>query len=100
MQAFFEQVVEQKCEGIMIKLLETGETVVDVADEDESEMGDTPKKKRKVKEEDDEEAGATKVKTGKKKPLPATYEPDQRSMGWMKVKKGQLRFSNSKKTAE
>jgi DNA ligase-1 len=94
MQAFFEHVVEQKCEGLMVKLLESGEIVVAEADDEDgeagSEVGDgaTPKRKKgrgKVREEGDE---VHTKKGGRKKPLPATYEPDQRSMGWMKVKKG------------
>lgn len=76
MQAFFEMVVEQKCEGLMVKLLESGEGIT--GDDDDEDEGEAP-------------AGGKKKKGGnggKKKPLPATYEPDQRSQGWLKVKKG------------
>lgn len=74
-QAFFEQVVEQKCEGLMVKLLESGEGITGEDDDDEDDAATTPRKKKG-------NGG------GKKKPLPATYEPDQRSQGWLKVKKG------------
>ena len=74
MQAFFESVVEQKCEGLMVKLLESGEGITGDDDEDEEIVGEGEKKK--------------KGNGGEKKPLPATYEPDQRSQGWLKVKKG------------
>jgi DNA ligase-1 len=76
MQAFFESVVEQKCEGLMVKLLESGEGITGEDDEDD--------------EGDGEGKRGRKEKGGKKKPLPATYEPDQRSQGWLKVKKGEF----------
>lgn len=56
----------------MVKLLESGEGISGEDDVDEDE-GD---------------GKAKKGKGGRKKPLPATYEPDQRSQGWLKVKKG------------
>ena len=65
-------VVAQKCEGLMVKLLESGEGI---SGEDDVE-------------DDDGDGKAKKGKGGRKKPLPATYEPDQRSQGWLKVKKG------------
>lgn len=72
MQAFFEQVVAQKCEGLMVKLLESGEGLTG---EDEDV-------------EDGQEGGKKRKGGGTKKPLPSTYEPDARSQGWLKVKKG------------
>lgn len=90
-QAFFEMVVEQKCEGLMVKLLESGEGLVG-EDEEVEDDGAGEKVKKGKKKKDGEENGVVKEgsKGGKKKPLPATYEPDQRSQGWLKVKKGQL----------
>ena len=76
MQAFFESVVEQKCEGFMVKLLESGEGLT--GDDDQDDEDQEGKKRKKG-------TGGG----GKKKPLPATYEPDQRSQGWLKVKKGE-----------
>lgn len=99
MQVFFQSVVEQKCEGLMVKLLESG---VGLEGDDAEVEDDTGEGKRKSKAakgttevkdpkegDDTSMASAENGKTGgKKKPLPATYEPDQRSQGWLKVKKG------------
>lgn len=80
LRTFFDEVVQQKAEGLMVKLLESGEQAtaepIDVDAEDEEEVG---------------EADIEVAEAGRKKPLPATYEPDQRSMGWLKVKKGEWR---------
>jgi DNA ligase-1 len=88
MQAFFEQVVEQKCEGLMVKLLESGEGIAGEDDGEEGPEGEGKLEGKKAKR------GAGNVAAngnagGKRKPLPATYEPDQRSQGWLKVKKGE-----------
>ena len=91
MQVFFQSVVEQKCEGLMVKLLESGEGLEgeDAVDEDAFEGKKGKGKKGKEEEEGQEAASGTGKSGGKKKPLPATYEPDQRSQGWLKVKKGE-----------
>ncbi|KAJ9110669.1 hypothetical protein QFC19_001498 [Naganishia cerealis] len=80
--AFFEQVVAQKCEGLMVKLLESGEGLTGEDDDaDEEDAGGGGKRKRKT---------VVGGGGGTKKPLPSTYEPDARSQGWLKVKKGKL----------
>lgn len=83
MQAFFERVVEKKCEGLMVKLLENGEGL---AGEDATEGGLGQEGGLEVKSEQ-KNGGRSK-----RQPLPATYEPDQRSQGWLKVKKGKCGF--------
>jgi DNA ligase-1 len=77
-QAFFEMMVSQKCEGLMVKLLESGEGLAGEDDDDEN----LPIDLDKVAKEKEKANG------GRKKPLPSTYEPDARSQGWLKVKKG------------
>lgn len=72
LRAFFDKVVEQKAEGLMVKLLDTGVT-------ETTEIVDVEEDGVKVEE-----------KVSRKKALPATYEPDQRSAGWLKVKKDYL----------
>lgn len=94
MKAFFADVVQQKCEGLMVKLLESDEvSTADGAEdsdlselEDEEGEGIKPKKRSKAAKAQEE---AKEVKAGTRKPRPSTYEPDQRTMGWLKVKKGE-----------
>ncbi len=83
-KAFFEMVVSQKCEGLMVKLLENGEGLAGEDDEECEGTIDLDKvagNKEKVE----------KSNGNRKKPLPSTYEPDARSQGWLKVKKGEWR---------
>lgn len=87
LQAFFNQVVEQKAEGLMVKLLEgAGEAPAEDYDDDDDD--DT----------NDAKPEETETKTSRRKALPATYEPDQRSQGWLKVKKGEPTPSHSQQT--
>ena len=73
----------------MVKLLESGEGLTgeddDGDDVDDAGEGSESGGKRKK---------GGKGGGGKKKPLPATYEPDQRSQGWLKVKKGGYSISS------
>ncbi|KAI0051832.1 DNA ligase [Auriscalpium vulgare] len=59
-EEFWLRAVDSQCEGLMIKLLDHGEVV--------------------------ENAAGSKEKS-RKKPLPATYEPDKRTSAWLKLKK-------------
>lgn len=69
----------------MVKLLESGEGLTgDDDDAEEEDGGGGGKRKRKT---------ATNG-GGTKKPLPSTYEPDARSQGWLKVKKGKISSFN------
>lgn len=75
LRKFLDSVVEQKAEGLMVKLLEGEAGANEVIDVD-------------ADEEDTAESEPDALDKSRRKPLPATYEPDQRSMGWLKVKKG------------
>ncbi|EJT97275.1 ATP-dependent DNA ligase [Dacryopinax primogenitus] len=82
---FWEQAVAGKYEGLMLKILDSGE----VLDDDigvSSDAEDSPKKKGKKKVQEKEEE-KSKKNGSRRKPLPATYEPDKRTMAWLKLKK-------------
>lgn len=92
---FFKSAIENKCEGIMVKILDNlvdipylGEGDASVADENEKLS--TPKSKSKGKKKG---ISSTTSAEGEKKPnsrrkaLLATYEPDKRLDSWLKVKK-------------
>ncbi|CAE6414534.1 unnamed protein product [Rhizoctonia solani] len=65
-EEFWERAVASQCEGLMIKLLDSGE-VLEAAGQTEDPRKNKNKKRRK--------------------PLPATYEPDKRTSAWLKLKK-------------
>ncbi|KKA28852.1 hypothetical protein TD95_000266 [Thielaviopsis punctulata] len=71
---FFKSAIESKCEGIMVKILDTVSPIED-ASSSAMEEGKT---------KDDEK---TPKPRGRRKPLLATYEPDRRLESWLKVKK-------------
>ncbi|KZV63805.1 ATP-dependent DNA ligase, partial [Peniophora sp. CONT] len=61
-EEFWMHAVEGRCEGLMIKVLDNG--LVNESSDDKKEKG-----------------------RQRKKPLPATYEPDKRTSAWLKLKK-------------
>lgn len=91
---FFKSATENKCEGIMVKILDNLPALpyVGDAEEQEPEKAEKPapkakaKGKAKSKNTPGENGGETKTKS-RRKPLLATYEPDKRLDSWLKVKK-------------
>lgn len=94
---FFKSALENKCEGIMVKILDNLPDVPYVEGEPEPEQSveDTeklslPKNKAKGKGKSKKSAkGDSEEKSinTRRKPLLATYEPDKRLDSWLKVKK-------------
>lgn len=82
---FFKSALENKCEGIMVKVLDnlsTFPTEVDIANSEAGSGTDNGATKGKVKSPEDE-----KKAKSRRKPVLATYEPDKRLDSWLKVKK-------------
>ncbi|UKZ76159.1 hypothetical protein TrVFT333_003855 [Trichoderma virens FT-333] len=92
---FFKSALENKCEGIMVKILDNIPDLPLVEDEPEQPLEDTeklslPKTKTKGKGKTKSTAkgdGDEKSTKSRRKPLLATYEPDKRLDSWLKVKK-------------
>jgi DNA ligase-1 len=92
---FFKSALENKCEGIMVKILDNIPDLPYVEDEPEQPLEDTeklslPKSKTKGKGKLKNSAkgdGEEKAAKSRRKPLLATYEPDKRLDSWLKVKK-------------
>ncbi|KAI9885231.1 MAG: RAD50-interacting protein 1 [Watsoniomyces obsoletus] len=95
---FFKSAVEEKCEGIMVKVLDSGEstTLTDdsaaglpttIADKELTTKNNKGKGKKGNKDKDKEKSNTNTNNNTRRKPLLATYEPDKRLDSWLKVKK-------------
>ncbi|KAL6813865.1 ATP-dependent DNA ligase [Trichoderma sp. SZMC 28015] len=92
---FFKSALENKCEGIMVKILDNIPDLPLVEVEPEQPLEDPeklslPKTKTKGKGKTKNTAkgdGDEKLAKSRRKPLLATYEPDKRLDSWLKVKK-------------
>lgn len=88
---FFKAATDQKCEGLMVKILDNlpdiaykGDGTTEPVDEQEKiSKTTTAKAKGKTKTRADN----AEPKRTRRKPLLATYEPDKRLDSWLKVKK-------------
>lgn len=82
---FFKTALENKCEGIMVKVLDNLSTLpmeVDTSGPDTGGGTDNGSSRAKPKSLEDE-----KKAKSRRKPVLATYEPDKRLDSWLKVKK-------------
>lgn len=92
---FFKSALENKCEGIMVKILDNIPDLPLVEAEPEQPLEDPeklslPKTKTKGKGKTKNTTkgdGDEKPAKSRRKPLLATYEPDKRLDSWLKVKK-------------
>ncbi|KAL6815944.1 ATP-dependent DNA ligase [Trichoderma sp. SZMC 28013] len=92
---FFKSALENKCEGIMVKILDNIPDLPLVEVEPEQPLEDPeklslPKTKTKGKGKAKNATkgdGDEKPAKSRRKPLLATYEPDKRLDSWLKVKK-------------
>ncbi|RFU80768.1 dna ligase 1 [Trichoderma arundinaceum] len=92
---FFKSALENKCEGIMVKILDNIPDLAYVEGEPEQPLEDAeklslPKGRVKGKGKTKGSAkgdGQEKATKSRRKPLLATYEPDKRLDSWLKVKK-------------
>ncbi|KAL7790279.1 ATP-dependent DNA ligase [Trichoderma ceciliae] len=92
---FFKSALENKCEGIMVKILDNIPDSPQVEGEPDQPPENTerlslPKSKTKGKGKTKSSAkgdGEEKATKSRRKPLLATYEPDKRLDSWLKVKK-------------
>ncbi|KAK6505390.1 hypothetical protein TWF481_007295 [Arthrobotrys musiformis] len=87
---FFKGSLKEKCEGVMVKLLDN-EVPAGDSDALETDTTDLDTLVEEVQKKPNPKGKAIKGKEprkgGKRKPLLATYEPDKRLESWLKVKK-------------
>ncbi|TLD23942.1 hypothetical protein PspLS_06456 [Pyricularia sp. CBS 133598] len=88
---FFKAATDQKCEGLMVKILDNlpdiaykGDGTTEPVDEQEKIPKITT---AKIKGKTKAKADNGEPKRTRRKPLLATYEPDKRLDSWLKVKK-------------
>jgi DNA ligase-1 len=96
---FFKGALELKCEGIMVKVLDNlpnPDLLDDLNSDGTPSLPPTPKKKKPTKPKGKKPATTTTEadadpeepkKSGRRKALLSTYEPDKRLDSWLKVKK-------------
>lgn len=91
---FFKTALENKCEGIMVKVLDNAPNPALACGnpiEDTSNIApptpETPQKKKGTQKSKKGETGEPEKPGSRRKALLATYEPDKRLDSWLKVKK-------------
>ncbi|EPS40587.1 hypothetical protein H072_5564 [Dactylellina haptotyla CBS 200.50] len=88
---FFKGSLQDKCEGVMVKLLDNEIATGEDGSAQATHDFDLEKLAEEVRPKSSIKGKATKgkevKKSGRRKPLLATYEPDKRLESWLKVKK-------------
>jgi DNA ligase-1 len=93
---FFKSALELKCEGIMVKVLDNlpnPDLLEELNEDGTPSLPPTPKKKKPTKSKGKKTAATEDPdpeepkRSGRRKALLSTYEPDKRLDSWLKVKK-------------